>query len=474
VLAAALPTRLAWALAALALALLLSGSWLLWLNRATPGVPETYGYRWAQILLVLVSGLVGLLLATRVPRNPVGSLFIALSLNAAVLVCLEAYAAHAIVTRAGALPGGYAAAWTYNWIWIPLMLTAGVLLPLIFPDGRVLTAAWKRVAWLAAAAAVLAVAGEALASGPLDAFPVVDNPLDAGPLSPVATAVGLTLLLLCVAASVASQFVRYRRASDDERHQIKWVAFAAALVAVSFVLAGLAEGPLHAVRKPFQTAMLLSLALMPIATGVAVLRYRLYEIDFLINRTFVYVPLTALLAGMYVALSGLLGALLREVTAQGAESSVVAVSTLAVVALLTPLKNLLQAIVDRRFKDPPAPDRELNRIRDQARSYVEVADAGRFLARYIEQLVLAFNARGGAFAFHDVRRTVAAGEWPLTPALEAQLMHEDRALGSLTLGPRRDSRAYTAGERTALEDHARVAASVVALHDAVAAPSAER
>src|SRR5687768_13189762 len=89
VLAAALPTRLAWALAALALALLLSGSWLLWLNRATPGVPETYGYRWAQILLVLVSGFVGLLLATRVPRNPVGSLFIALSLNAAILVCLE-------------------------------------------------------------------------------------------------------------------------------------------------------------------------------------------------------------------------------------------------------------------------------------------------------------------------------------------------------------------------------------------------
>jgi hypothetical protein len=447
-----------------------------WLNRGTPGVPETYGYRWAQIVLPLVSGIVGLVLAVRVPRNPVGSLFIALSVNAAALVCLEAYAAYAIVTRAGALPGGDAAAWTYNWLWIPMILTAGVLLPLIFPDGRMLTSVWKRVAWLAGATAVLTIAGESLTSGPLDAFPLIDNPLTAGPLGPIATAVGLPLLLLCIAASVASQLVRYRRASDDERHQIKWVAFTAALVAVAFVLAALAEGPLYAVRKPFQTAMLLSLALMPIATGVAVLRYRLYEIDFLINRTFVYVPLTALLAGMYVALSGLLGALLREVTDQGAESSVVAVSTLTVVALLTPLKNLLQTIVDRRFKDPPAPDRELNRIREQARSYVEVADAGRFLARYIEQIVRAFNARGGAFALDvpgRVHRTVAAGQWPLTSALEAQLTHEDRALGSLTLGPRRDSRGYTAGERAALEDHARVAASVVALHDTLAAPNAE-
>jgi hypothetical protein len=352
----------------------------------------------------------------------------------------------------------------YNWTWIPLLTVAGVLLPLLFPTGRVLSPAWGKVAWLSIGAALLGITGQALTPGRLESFPLIENPLGMQGLPDGLEWVGLIALMGLALASGASQFLRYRRAASEERHQIKWFAFAAALVGCCFIVSGLAEGPLYELRQPIATTMLLSMSFVPIAAAIAVLRYRLYEIDFLINRTFVYVPLTALLAGVYVAMSGLLGGLLQEVTAQGSEASA-AVSTLTVVALLTPLKNQFQAVVDRRFKEAPDPAKELNRLRDQARAYAEVADLDQFIEHYLEQLALAFGASGSKLRLTAGEEYVyASGDEPLEMRLEAPLTRGGRLVGTLGISARPDAHPYSHADDAALQEYAAVAAQVISLH----------
>jgi hypothetical protein len=247
--------------------------------------------------------------------------------------------------------------------WSLGILMMGVFLILPFPDGRLLTPRWRVVAWLAGAAAVVVPAVIALAPGTLEEAPVsgLVNPLSAGRFEPIVLAlsvVALPLVPICLVASAVSLVLRFRRSSGVQREQIKWLSTAGGLVAALFAVtltstfaaefAGSGSpGGLPLPIRFLQEASISSFVLLPLAIGAAILRYRLFDIDLVINRALVYGSLTALLAGVYLGSVLLLQLVLQPLTEQS--DLAVAVSTLAVAGAFGPARRSIQALVDRRF-----------------------------------------------------------------------------------------------------------------------------
>ena len=279
---------------------------------------------------------VGALIASRLPHNPYGWLWCGLGIAYGVLFVYQ------VLRHADRVPD-----WLplYGERW-PFLVVFVLLVPvfLLFPTGRPPSGRWR---WMPYAAAALG-AGAAVAS--LFAIPR-DDPVAAGPFAPpapagerwdlvvVAGVIGLFVLTLLAMLSVVP---RYRRASAVERQQLKWFLLAALVNAVAFVLA--ATGPLG---DAGWTISNLTFTLLPVAVGIAVLRYRLYEIDRIISRTVSYGLLTAGLLGLYVVAVTVLRGLLAPVT--GSSDLAVAASTLAVAAAFRPARRKVQAAVDRRF-----------------------------------------------------------------------------------------------------------------------------
>jgi hypothetical protein len=219
---------------------------------------------------------------------------------------------------------------------------------LLFPDGRLPSPRWRPVAWCAALGILCFVVGYTLKAGPLDDFPRITNPY--GVDSPILEAVAIAGAILASASMVASAvslIVRMRRAGRAERQQIKWLAYGGAVsVGAVFV------GGVISIWSPDAAISVIGFGLLgvPIFTGVAIARYRLYDIDIIINRTLVYGSLTALLALMYFAVVTLTQALLRTLTDQERLPQLVVVaSTLVIAALFNPLRRRIQSFIDRRF-----------------------------------------------------------------------------------------------------------------------------
>jgi hypothetical protein len=241
---------------------------------------------------------------------------------------------------------GETAAWYGDVSWILVILPAASFLLLLFPDGRLPSPRWRAVAWCAGAGIGLLFAADSLSSGPLADYPELANPY--GVDSPVVDVVGgIAALALAVAmvGSPLSLVLRFRRAGRAERQQIKWLALAGAVAAVTFVLAlasyeALPEGV-------SDRAIMLSILMLPVAAGVAILRHRLYDIDVVINRTLVYGALTATLAAAYFGSVLLLQLALSPLTEES--DLAIAGSTLAVAALFRPARARIQHAVDRRF-----------------------------------------------------------------------------------------------------------------------------
>jgi hypothetical protein len=235
----------------------------------------------------------------------------------------------------------------------------GTFLILLFPAGRLPSRRWRPLAWLSGAVIVSVCVGGLLAPGEVEDLGGVRNPLglEQHPWVGGAAQTIILLLPLCILASVASLVLRYLRSGGEERAQIKWLAFAASILALgfsSFVIPSffVAEGPTTGadplLENLLEDAVTLSFAGVPVAVGVAVLRYRLYEIDLIINRALVYGPLTVLLALVYVG--GVVGLQATFRTLSGQESTLAVVaSTLAIAALFGPLRRRVQGFVDRRF-----------------------------------------------------------------------------------------------------------------------------
>jgi hypothetical protein len=303
--------------------------------------------------------IVGALIASRRPRNPIGWLY----LGALTLISFggsgdvsDQYVYYALVTRPGSLPAPDWVAWAGQVVLIPAFSTLIFFSLLLFPDGRLPSPRWRPVA-VAAVVAVAALTVEtALAPGPLGTASIaVDNPVRVDVpaafvrLAAIPLALLGALIVVVLAASVGAIFLRFRAATGVERQQLKWFAYGSACVpGVGLLAIGLSVVvPQGIPGVDSNNLWPLSVAGIPIATAIAILRYRLYDIDVLINRTLVYGALSAVLAATYFVAVLTLEAVLRPVTA-GSELSV-ALSTLAVVALFTPLRARLQQFVDRRF-----------------------------------------------------------------------------------------------------------------------------
>jgi hypothetical protein len=323
------------------------------LNTSHPDVriPEPW---LAHTVSAVAFSTVGALVGSRRPENPIGWLFCAIGVFAAIVLLSSEYAAYALLAQPGFLPGGLAMVWVRAWVWVPY-LGLFVLLFLVFPDGWPPTPALR---WFASLVLFVIAYGTLLAAfspGPIDAIGgAVDNPLGMEPLRGVGTnsAVGPVESVLYVLGilAAASLFGRMRRARGVERQQIKWFAYATVVLVGGAVLA-FTVSEATGVRWLGEIGFLLTmvgLAGLPLAIGIAVLRYRLYNIDRIINRTLVYGSLTAMLLAVYIGGIVLLQRIFVLLTGEKSTLAVVA-STLLIAALFTPLRRRIQAVVDRRF-----------------------------------------------------------------------------------------------------------------------------
>jgi hypothetical protein len=291
---------------------------------------------------------VGAVIVAHRPGNAVGWIFSAIGLLTATGVLATEYAAYVSRTRPGSPPGVVLAAWYTSWWWYPTLVLVLVFTPLLFPTGRLLSTRWRPVVVVAAAGTAVIITLSALQPTLQNEDHPVRNPVGlAGAPDPEEGALGALLfglLLLCSVAAVISVVLRFRRSRGVERQQLKWFTYAAALMSLFLVLSDYLLPQSGVVEALYG----LVIALVPVAAGVAVLRYRLYDIDRLVNRTLVYGALTALLGAVYAGAVLVLGLLFGGVGGNP-PSWAVAGATLAVAALFQPARRRTQAVVDRRF-----------------------------------------------------------------------------------------------------------------------------
>jgi hypothetical protein len=330
-----LPTWLAWALCTLTLMLTALNFLLIALNVGS-NVPA-YVF-WPELTSIAVGySVIGAIIASRLPNHPIGWICCAIGLIAAVDHFGGEYSLYALLALPHPLPGGEAMLWLQGWFWM-LFIGLIVFLLLLFPTGRLPSSRWRTFAW---------VSGAVIAAGVI--WSSVISP-DVGfnvPPSPVQLSV---LLLGGVAA--ASVVVGRRGARRVERQQIKWllyvgpIFFVASGLHIGFYYFWLAEGSLG-LWASYLLVIVGGLS-VPTAIGVAILRYRLYEIDLIVNRTLVYGSLSAMLVALYFGGIVVLQRVFVALTGQQSTLAVV-VSTLAIAALFNPLRRRVQGFVDRRF-----------------------------------------------------------------------------------------------------------------------------
>jgi hypothetical protein len=303
----------------------------------------------ASLILALTAFMVvGAVIVAHRPGNAIGWIFSAIGLLTGTGFFAWQYAEYAYITRGGRLPGALLSAWYNNWWWFPTLILATIVTVLVFPTGRLLSPRWRPVAWLTAAITATTVLLSAFAPTlALGQRTELRNPIGLAWIpDPEQSALGpvvLSLVFVCTGAAAVSLVLRFRRSQGVERQQLKWFTYAGVLLfSWSIVDVALPE------VAPFTVFFGLTIALVPVAAGIAVLRYHLYDIDRLINRTLVYGLLTALLAGVYAGVVLILGQVFGGVGGEP-PSWAVAGATLAVAALFQPARRRIQAVVDRRF-----------------------------------------------------------------------------------------------------------------------------
>jgi uncharacterized membrane protein YhdT len=342
---------LAWALCALSLVLTALSLLLLILNLS---YPNAHLYEpWLDNTLTAISyAPVGALIASRHPENPVGWLLCLYGFVISLSYFSAEYAIYALLAQPDSLPAGEAMAWVFSWM-LPLVIGFSTLSYLLFPTGRLPSRRWRGAVWLTVAFIVVGVLLGAFSSGPLSDLGPIQNPLGIVSLADIYSAILYTTFSVLLVAVISSVFVRLRRAGGVEHQQIKWFAYAVAAnaiaVVVAYVIPGLIETPLWFERVGFALNNIVIPAI-PIAIGIAILRYRLYDIDLLINRTLVYGSLTLMLALVYFGGVTATQAVFTALTGQEQQPQLaIVISTLVIAALFTPLRRRIQSFIDRRF-----------------------------------------------------------------------------------------------------------------------------
>jgi signal transduction histidine kinase len=333
--------RMAWSIGVPSIALLVAGLVFMFVDRHTILPDDSVSWTFSSVFDVVVSigvPAIGLVIASRRRENPLGWLLLVAGLVLGVVTFSRAYALHSLVGDPGSLPAGRAFAWLSNWIWtIPISLLPFLLL--LFPTGRLPAGRWRPVAWFCATVLVLLTASALVVATTNWSRPFVE--VTSPGSSAVSRAATVALLIAAFALPVALllSFValarRFARSRGDERLQLKWFVTAAAFVAVTFIVSFFTNTVIG------QVLFDLALVFLYVAIGIAILKYRLYEIDVLINRAVVYGALAAFISAVYVLFVAVIGAFI------GATEGLALVATAIVAVAFQPVRARAQAIANR-------------------------------------------------------------------------------------------------------------------------------
>jgi two-component system NarL family sensor kinase len=435
-----------------------------------------------QAITILAFPAVGALIFWRRPEHPIGWLFCAANLGWAINHFVGPYAMYALVADPGSLPAGKLAAWFYAW---PGYISIGLLLLLLllFPDGTLLSPRWRLVVWVVIGMAAAGAISSALAAGQIaDIGFKINNPLGVeGSLGYVFALLARLLQPLTVvpiAAAALSLGLRQRRARGQERQQIKWftssVALVSVLVAAQAALPYGSESAMPVWARVFNEVVIMSFALVPVSAGIAILKYRLYDIDLIIRRTLVYGALSIIVVGLYMLVVASLGALF-EAQGQAQQGSLFAslLATGLVAVLFAPLRDRLQRAVNRLMyghRDDPyevlsglgerleatlAPEAVLPTIVES------VAQALKLPYAAITLKSLKRGAEGEPVKVAEYGKKEGAGEPLVVP-----LGYQQETVGELILSPRSPGESFSNSDLRLLEDlahQAGVAAHAVRL-----------
>ncbi|MDQ3986422.1 MAG: histidine kinase dimerization/phosphoacceptor domain-containing protein, partial [Actinomycetota bacterium] len=374
--------RLAWAISAGAFFFMLLG--LLVVSR-DPGADP--GADWIFFPLAMVPfALVGGLVASRRPENPIGWIMGTAALAIAISGLGDSYARYTLLHDPGVLPGGLVAAWISNLTGSIFFFLALTYTLQLFPSGMVLSPRWRPVLWGTNAALVILFLGLALAPGPMEDLPFAENPFGisgaAGEAAEAAGGIGWLLTLLSLVLSVISIVLRWRRSRAEERQQLKWLAAAGLVLVLSMAVAVATEN---------WGMLALPLGAVPVAAGIAILRYRLYDIDVVINKTIVFGVLAAFITAVYVAIVVGVGTALGSSDEPNVALSIAATAVVAIA--FSPVKDRVQKIANRVVYGRRAtPYEAISRFTDEVASSYETREVAPAMAKTIAEATGAASA----------------------------------------------------------------------------------
>jgi hypothetical protein len=342
---------LAWALVVLSVVLLVGG---LVLSRAASSTVADLQFGGetksanvlADLVTLLIFSVVGAVVVSRQPRNTIGWLFCGVGVAVGLNSFAGDYAEFWLMSGFGMRSLGETAAWFSSWLWI-LLVSSPIFVLLLFPDGRPPSPRWRPVAWCATLGITGFSLSLALGAGTLEDFPQILNPYSVD--SPIVGIVGGAAGVVAIGSMVASAvslIVRLRRAEGEQRQQVKWLAYGGAMVVGTILVGGVIT-----IWSVNVSIMVMNVALLglPVFTGIAIVKHRLYDIDIVINRTLVYGTLSVTLAALYLGGVAATQAVLGAITNQEQTQLAIVASTLVIAALFNPLRQRIQAFIDRSF-----------------------------------------------------------------------------------------------------------------------------
>jgi signal transduction histidine kinase len=431
------------------------GAVLLVLNRNVEDPVAPYWLNLTATAFALST--VGALVASRQPENPIGWLLVSSGLVYAVMVSVGEYGTYALITENGSPPGGIVATWLGSWLYV---LGAYLLIYsfMFFPDGRLPSPRWRVVAWLAALAFCLDTAALALTPGTLYGYHGFENPFGVEALAGLGMIGPLTnvLALAAILAPVIALIVRFRSSRGNERAQIKWVVYAIAVLVTAIIAVNF--WPELDPSLVGRVLFLAGFVAVPAAIGIAILKHRLFDIDLIINRTLVYVALTAVIIAIYVLIVGYLGAVLQT----GSNLAISLAATGVVAVLFQPLRDRLQRYVNRlMYGERDDPYAVISRLGERLETAL---DPNAVLPTLVETVREALKLPYAAIALRrgsTSEISASAGE-PVTNPLRLPLRYGNEPVGELLLGYRAGEEGFSDADQRLFGDLARQAG--VAVH----------
>lgn len=451
--------RLSWSIAGLSVLVVVSGLVISLLALIISDRGVTFSHQFFTPPLTITYGVVGALIASRHPRNLIGWIFCTIGFLSAFNMLSAGYALYSELVSP--MPGEALARWFSIWIWIPNTLLPITFTLLLFPDGRLLSRRWSPLAWAAALGIAAYTFSMAFYPGSLEPLSIpASNPYGIQGSEGVMKALitfAAPFLLVGIFGSIASIVVRFRHAAGIERAQLKGLAVAGVIVIVGNILGGLPwliwpNNPLSQELSIIATDI--TLVSIVIATGVAILRYRLWDIHILVNRALVYGLLTTLVVALYIVIVGTLGNFLQA----GGSLPVSLLGTGIIAISFQPLRDRLQRSVNRLlYGERDDPYAVLGRLSERLEV---VAASPSVLPTIVETVAEALKLPYAAIALKDGEQVRIAAEYLRPPGIALRnardmeslpLVYQMEIIGQLILAPRSTGESFSAADQRLLE-----------------------